>query len=79
MEAPVWAVIGILGGVLAVLLAFLFTSVRGLDARIDGLGRGLNGRIDSLGDKIDRLASELRTEIRALGTRLEAHLERHET
>src|SRR2546429_211050 len=77
VEAELWSLIGILGGVLAVLLAFLFTAVRGLDGRIDTLGGRFETRVDALGDRFERLAVELRAEIRSLAARMDAHVREH--
>jgi len=90
--AVAWAALGILTafslGVLGIMWGLL-GRFDGLNAKFDGVNArfdGVNARFDAVNARIDRSdearrseIGELRTEIRALGDRLERRIDEHET
>ena len=90
--AVAWAALGILTafslGVLGIMWGLL-GRFDGLNAKFDGVNArfdGVNAKFDGVNARIDRSdearrseIGELRTEIRALGDRLERRIDEHET
>ncbi|MFN2544906.1 MAG: hypothetical protein ABR600_10135 [Actinomycetota bacterium] len=80
MEAQVWTLIGVLSATLGTLLALQFTTLRRLDAKIDGLGASLAARIDGLAARVDSLSTRvdgLSTRVDGLTTVFTDHLQEH--